>query len=159
MQTVYGEQKDTYYMQEALKQARIAFNADEVPIGAVVVDAQGEIIARAHNEVEQIHTQCAHAELLALAQAGAHMGDWRLNDCWLYVTLEPCSMCMHAIRLHRLAGVAYGADSPLFGYQLDTINFDSLYKNDIIRIVPGILQDESRTLLQQFFKQKRNDRG
>ena len=159
MQTVFGAEKDTYYMQEALKEAEIAFESNEVPIGAIMVNAEGDIIARAYNQVEAQDTQCAHAELLALRQAGAHQGDWRLNDYWLYVTLEPCSMCMHAIKLHRLAGVAYGADSPLFGYQLDTVNFDSVYKNDIIRIVPGILQDASRTLLQRFFKQKRNDHG
>ncbi len=104
-------------------------------VGAVIVDSSGKIIARAHNQVESKDTQTAHAELRALAKAGKKMGDWRLLDCWLYVTLEPCAMCMQAIKLHRLAGVVYGADSPLFGYQLDKNQIDSVYKYDALKVI------------------------
>ena len=96
---------------------------------------------------------------MALTQAGHQLGDWRLLHCWIYVTLQPCSMCMHAIRLHRLAGVVYGADSPLFGYQLDKKEFDSVYKDDTIQILSGVVGAKSEQLLKQFFKEKREERG
>ena len=159
MPSPFGSQRDTFFMQEALAQAQQAFDADEVPVGTVIVDKDGSIIARAYNQVENLDTQCAHAELQALAQAGKAQGDWRLLDCWLYVTLEPCAMCMHAIKLHRLAGVVYGADSPLFGYQLDKKEFDSLYKNDTLQIISGLMSTQAAQLLKHFFKLKRDEHG
>ncbi len=152
-------EEHTYFMHQALEQAHKAYQADEVPVGAIIVDQKGTVLARAYNQVESQNTQCAHAELLALAQAGQQLGDWRLLDCWLFVTLQPCSMCMHAIRLHRLAGVVYGADSPLFGYHLDKKEFDSVYKDDTIQIVSGIEGEKSEQLLKQFFKEKREEHG
>ena len=146
-------------MAQALKEARKAATKDEVPIGAVIVDSSGKIIARAHNQVESKDTQTAHAELRALAKAGKKMGDWRLLDCWLYVTLEPCAMCMQAIKLHRLAGVVYGADSPLFGYQLDKNQIDSVYKYDALKVIAGVGKKEAGQLLKQFFKNKRKKYG
>lgn len=144
------------YMQLALVQAQLAFDKDEVPVGAVIIASDGKVIAQAYNAVEHTHTQTAHAEMLAIAQAGAVLGDWRLQDCWLYVTLEPCAMCMNAIIISRLAGVAYGASSPLFGYlKVDKEGSSWLYKRDALTILAGIGQKESRQLLQQFFKQKR----
>ncbi len=141
-------------MGQALKQAQKAFDQDEVPVGCVIV-SNDKIIARAYNKTEQKDTQCAHAELLALQKAGKKIENWRLLNCWLYVTLQPCAMCMHAIRLHRLAGVVYGADSPLFGYQLDNKAFDSLYKYDTLEVISGVLQKESGNILKQFFKKRR----
>jgi tRNA(adenine34) deaminase len=155
MTGVYSEERNKQFMQQALKMARKAFERDEVPVGCVIVH-NDTVIARAYNQVEHKDTQCAHAELVALQRAGKKLGDWRLLECEIYVTLEPCAMCMHAIRLHRLAGVIYGASSPVFGYQLDKQEFDSLYKDDAIRIVSGIMQDESAQLLKQFFTSKRH---
>jgi tRNA(adenine34) deaminase len=148
-------QQHSTYMRAALKQAERAARLDEVPVGAVIVDVAGTIIARGCNLTEKHATQCAHAELQALAKAGKKMGDWRLLGCWIYVTLQPCAMCMQAIVLHRLAGVVYGATSPLFGFDLDKEVADRLYKKDIICIVPGVMQEEASKLLKKFFKAKR----
>lgn len=145
----------TYYMQAALKQAHCAARQDEVPVGAVIVDAQGAIIARGHNRTEQLSTQCAHAEMRALAQAGKRLGDWRLLGCWIYVTLQPCAMCIQAIVLHRLAGLVYAASSPLFGFDLDKMVIDQLYKRDALRIITGVMEQEAGDLLKKFFKMKR----
>ncbi|CAN5210135.1 tRNA adenosine(34) deaminase TadA [soil metagenome] len=143
-------------MKLALAQAQCAFDADEVPVGAIIINKEGAIIAQAYNSVEQTHSQTAHAEMLAIAQAGSALGDWRLEECWLYVTLEPCAMCMNAIIISRLAGVVYGASSPLFGYlKVDKEGSSWLYKRDALTILSGIGEQESRQLLQQFFKQKR----
>ncbi len=159
MKRFFTEEQGRYFMELALAEARMGAKEDEVPIGAVIVDKNGSILSRAHNMVEARDTQTAHAELLALAQAGKKMGDWRLLDCWLYVTLEPCAMCMQAIKLHRLAGVVYGADSPLFGHQLDKNAIDSVYNDDTVQIISGIGQPEAGELLKQFFKKKRNEDG
>jgi tRNA(adenine34) deaminase len=144
------------YMQLALTQAQHAFDKDEVPVGAVIVAPDGRILAQAFNETESTHSQTAHAEMLAIAQAGTALGDWRLQDCWLYVTLEPCAMCMNAIILSRVAGVVYGASSPLFGYlKVDKEGSSWLYKRDALTILSGIGELESQQLLKQFFKKKR----
>lgn len=147
-----------YFMRQALKMAEKAFDLDEVPVGCVIVH-DGKVIARACNEVERKDTQCAHAEMTALQKAGKKLGDWRLLECELYVTLEPCAMCMYAILLHRVAGVIYGASSPVFGYQLDKQGFDPLYKYDALRIVSGVMQEESAQLMKKFFTSKRHKNG
>lgn len=152
--TIFGHMADDLFMKEAYVQAECAFALGEVPVGAVVVDAYGTIIARAHNRAEQLHTQAAHAEIEALSIAGKKRNDWRLNDCWLYVTLEPCVMCMGMIRLSRLKGIAYGASSPLFGYKLDNSHYSPVYQNDML-IVSGLHTEKISTLLQCFFKQQR----
>ncbi len=146
------------FMQQALEQAQKAFEEDEVPIGAIVVDGQGTVIARDYNKVEQRNSQAAHAEMLVLAQAGEARGDWRLEDCWLYVTLEPCHMCFNALLLSRMKGIVFGATSPLFGYHLDNGRLVSLYNDKPLplEIVAGIHEAESVALLQCFFKKKRN---
>lgn len=118
-ESIFGHEKDLFFMSQALLQAQKALDKDEVPVGAVVVNADGVIIARGMNCTEAHHTQHAHAESLAIAKAGKKMRDWRLEGCWIYVTLEPCAMCMHLILLSRLAGVVFGASSPLFGFHLD----------------------------------------
>ena len=143
-------------MQKALGLARRAFDADEVPVGALIVNNQGKILARAFNQAEYKMSQTAHAELCALSRAGKKLGDWRLEGCWLYVTLEPCAMCMSAIVLSRLEGVVFGAESPLFGYQkVDKHTPSWLYKRDNLAIIGGVCEEDSRKLLQDFFKQKR----
>lgn len=157
METIFGIERDIFFMQSACEEAQKALTQDEVPIGAIIVDGSGTIIARAYNQVEAQHTQCAHAELLALQHAGRVLGDWRLLDCWIYVTLQPCAMCMAAIKLHRLAGLVYGTNSPLFGFHLDNNEVDSVYKNDIIQILSGVGKEKSEQMLKQFFKKKRKD--
>lgn len=157
----FTQEQHAVYMYEALEQARKAFESDEVPIGAVVVDGDGIIVGRGYNRVMEQATQSAHAEVLALQEAGCARGDWRLDDCWLYVTLEPCMMCMGLIRLSRLAGVVYGAKSPLFGFvagELDKASCDQVYKKDVM-LIQGIAEREALQLLQLFFKKKRSKDG
>lgn len=154
-ETIFGREKDVQFMGLALAQAQHAFDMGEVPIGAVVVDAHGVIIGSGFNQVEQLHTQCAHAEAMAITQAGKAIVDWRLDGCWLYVTLEPCSMCMALIRLCRLQGMVFGADSPLFGYRLDNADLVSVYNKDPLLTVTGVYKEESSALLKEFFKRRR----
>ena len=154
-ESIFGREKDIFYMRQALKQAQKSLLKDEVPVGAVIVDAQGIIIAQAMNLVESTHTQHAHAESLAIAKAGKKIGDWRLEGCFVYVTLEPCAMCMHLILLSRLKGLVYGASSPLFGFHLDNSLAVQLYKKSTLTVVGGVNQEEAGKLLRQFFKTKR----
>jgi len=144
-------------MKKAIAQAYKARAADEVPIGAIVVDVNGHIIGRGYNQVEKRDTQAAHAEIIAITQAGKKHGDWRLNGCWLYVTLEPCVMCMSLAVLSRIEGVVFGADSPVFGYRLDkALNFQ-LYKIGAVSTVPGVCAEEAAAVLKDFFREKRGD--
>ena len=148
-------QSDQYFMGEALRQAARAYEAEEVPVGAVVVRA-GRIIARAFNQVELLKDATAHAEMLALTQAEQAVGDWRLTDCTLYVTKEPCPMCAGAIVHVRLARVVYGASDPkggAAGGALNLLQFPSLnHQCDITR---GVREPECRALLQSFFAEQR----
>ncbi len=146
-------------MSKALREAYKAFEKDEVPIGAVVVSSEGDIIARAYNQVEWKHTQRAHAESLTIEKAGTKIGDWRLNGYWLYVTLEPCLMCMSLIQLSRLAGVVYAAASPLFGFRLDKFEDLRVYKKGVPEIIDGVGEQESSALLKKFFQLKRKQKG
>ncbi|MCX5922653.1 MAG: nucleoside deaminase [Candidatus Dependentiae bacterium] len=154
-ETIFGHDRDVVFMSQALRQAEKAFAKNEVPVGAVIVNPQGVIIARGMNLVESQHTQRAHAESLAIEKAGKKLHDWRLEGCWLYVTLEPCAMCMNLILLSRLDGVVFGASSPLFGYHLDNNLNVQLYKKSVLSIVEGICQEEAGILLKRFFKTKR----
>jgi tRNA(adenine34) deaminase len=152
----YGQDKDQFFMAQALKQARLALKYNEVPVGAVIVSPEGEIIGRGYNQTEKRSSQAFHAEMLAVASAGRHIGDWRLCDCWIYVTLEPCSMCMSLIRLSRCAGLVYGAASPLFGYQVvDKDGSFSVYKENVVESVAGLYAEESAALLKGFFRARR----
>jgi len=146
---------DDYFMGEALRQAARAFAAGEVPVGAVIVRA-GRIIARAFNQVEQLKDATAHAEMLALTQAEQTVGDWRLTDCTLYVTKEPCPMCAGAIVHTRLTRVVFGAADPKAGAAGSAINllqFPTL--NHQCAITSGVREAEGRELLQRFFLQQR----
>lgn len=144
---------DIFYMQQALAQARKAAEHNEVPIGAIIVNSAGEIVARAYNQVEKKQCQLAHAELQAIQKACKKVGDWRLNEHWIYVTLEPCSMCMYAIMQTRCAGIVFGADSPLYGYHLDNPDNLAVYKKTTI--IKGVCAPESAALLKQFFNKRR----
>lgn len=142
-------------MGEALRQALRAYDAEEVPVGAVMV-RNGRIIARASNQVETLKDATAHAEMLVITQAEAAVGDWRLNDCTLYVTKEPCPMCAGAIVHVRLARVVYGASDlkgGAAGSALNLLQFDGLnHKSEITR---GVREEECRSLLQTFFNEQR----
>jgi tRNA(adenine34) deaminase len=149
---------DTYFMGEALRQARKAQMQDEVPIGAVVVRNE-EIIARAWNQVETLKDATAHAEMLAITQAEAAVGDWRLNDCDLYVTKEPCPMCAGAIVHARLRRVIFGCADPKTGAAGGMINLLQMPAlNHQCLITPEVREPECRGLLQQFFREKRAER-
>jgi tRNA(adenine34) deaminase len=148
-------QPDVFYMQSALRCAHKAASADEVPIGAVIV-RNGEVIGRAWNQVEMLKDATAHAEMLAITQAEAAVGDWRLNECDLYVTKEPCPMCAGAIVLARLRRVVFGCPDPKGGAAGGWINLlqsDTL--NHRCEVTSGVLGEESAALLRQFFGKKR----
>jgi tRNA(adenine34) deaminase len=148
-------QSHHYFMGEALRQAARAFAAEEVPVGAVIV-REGRIIARACNQVELLKDATAHAEMLALTQAQEAVGDWRLTDCVLYVTKEPCAMCAGAIVHTRLALVVYGASdlkAGAAGGALNLLQFPTF--NHRCDISAGVRAEECRTLLREFFAQQR----
>ena len=146
---------DAHFMGEALRQAVKAYEQGEVPVGAVVVRA-GRIIARAANQVETLKDATAHAEMLALTQAESAVGDWRLTDCTLYVTKEPCPMCAGAVVHTRLARVVFGASDPkggAAGGALNLLQFPGL--NHRCEITSGLRLEECRALLQNFFAEQR----
>lgn len=154
-ESIFGTQQDIFFMSLALKQAQKALHNQEIPVGAIVVDGNGMVLSRAMNSVEKSHTQQAHAESLAITKAGKKISDWRLEGCWVYVTLEPCAMCMQLMLLSRVSGVVFGALSPLFGYHLDNSLAIQLYKKRTLTIIQGVSQEEAKILLKQFFKDKR----
>jgi tRNA(adenine34) deaminase len=150
---------DEAFMREALRQAQKAYEADEVPVGAVVVRA-GKIIARACNQVELLKDATAHAEMLALTQAEAAVGDWRLTDCDLYVTKEPCPMCAGALVHTRIRRVIFGCRDPRAGAAGSVINLLQLPSlNHQCEISAGVLQNECAAILQDFFRKRRGEQG
>ena len=139
------------WMQSALEQAKIAFDEEEVPVGAVIV-RDGQIIAEAHNQREALKDPTAHAEMIAITQAAEALKSWRLLDCTLYVTLEPCPMCAGAIIQARIPTVIYGATDPKAGachtlYQVT----DDPRLNHRATVVGGVMQDDCRLILREFF--------
>ena len=142
-------------MREALRLAAKAREADEVPVGAVVVRA-GKIIGRAYNQIELLKDATAHAEMLALTQAEAAVGDWRLVDCDLYVTKEPCVMCAGALVHVRIRRVIFGCADPRSGGAGGIINLlQHPALNHHCQITSGVLQNECAAILQDFFRKKR----
>ena len=146
---------DESFMKKALVLARRAGLAGEVPIGALVVSSQGVILGRGLNFTERKHCQLFHAEAVAIRHACQQQQQWRLDNCTLYVTLEPCMMCISLCALSRIERVVYGADSPLFGYHLDREGILSLYTKQIKNITKGLLAAESTMLLKEFFSDRR----
>ncbi|MEI6070801.1 MAG: tRNA adenosine(34) deaminase TadA [Verrucomicrobiae bacterium] len=146
---------EEYFMREALRLARRAFAAAEVPVGAVIV-REGEIIARAWNQVELLKDATAHAEMLAITQAEADVGDWRLTDCDLYVTKEPCPMCAGAVVHARMRRVIFGCGDPRGGAAGGLLNLLQMPElNHRCEITPGILADDCAALLKEFFALRR----
>ncbi len=143
--------KDEYFMGEALKQAQLAFDAGEIPVGAVVV-AEKRIIARAHNQTEQLNDVTAHAEMLAITAAANAIGGKYLSDCELFVTLEPCVMCAGAAYWSQLGRVVYGASDEKRGFM--TVGRNLLHPRT--EITSGLLSQDSEDLLKKFFNKLRN---
>ena len=143
---------DEHYMREALKEAQKAFDKDEVPIGAIVV-CQNRIIARAHNLTEQLNDVTAHAEMQAITAAANFLGGKYLNECTMYITLEPCVMCAGAIAWAQLGKLVYAADDTKKGFNL--LNNQKLL-HPRTAIIKGVLKDESSELIKNFFQKKRN---
>lgn len=141
---------DEYFMREALKEAQKAFELGEIPVGAVVV-AKNRIIARAHNQTEKLTDATAHAEMIAVTSASNYLGSKYLNECTLYVTLEPCVMCAGALHWVQLQKLIYGASDVQRGYSLVA----SPLLHPRTEIIRGILAGESKSLIDAFFRQLR----
>jgi tRNA(adenine34) deaminase len=144
------------HMEMALDEARTAFDEDEVPVGAVIVSLAQGVIARAHNQREALKDPTAHAEMIAITQAAQALRSWRLEDCVLYVTLEPCAMCAGAVVLAQLPMVVYGAVNAKAGA------CDTLYRiasdprlNHRAQVVGGVLADRGAAILTEFFSNMR----
>ena len=149
------------WMRRALDQAVTAFDADEVPVGAVIVrgdpaDPAARVVGEGHNLRETLHDPTAHAEMIAITQAAESVGDWRLEDCTLYVTLEPCPMCAGAIVQARLPAVVYGTPDPKAGacHSLYSITDDARL-NHRCTVLGGVLREDCADLLREFFRAKR----
>lgn len=141
---------DTYFMKQALAEAKKAFAKGEVPIGAVVVCSQ-QIIARAHNFTETLHDVTAHAEMQAITAAASYLGAKYLNDCILYVTVEPCVMCAGALYWSKVAKVVYGASEDKYGYTKKV----PLALHPKTEVVAGVMADECAQIMKDFFITKR----
>jgi len=144
-------------MTQALREARAAFEEEEVPIGAVIVH-EGSIIARAHNQREQLHDPTAHAEMIAITQAAEHLHAWRLAGCVMYVTVEPCAMCAGALVLARVEKLVFGAFDPkagACGSVLDVVREPKL--NHHMEVISGVLEEECGAILSEFFKARRTE--
>ncbi len=147
---------DEFYMHRALDQARLGLAAGEVPVGAVVVDAAGEIVGAGYNAPVAGHDPSAHAEIRALRDAGARLGNYRLDGCTLYVTLEPCLMCTGAIIHARLARLVYGAAEPRSGMVESKANlFAQPWYNHHVAVQGGVLASRASRLLREFFASRR----
>lgn len=139
----------------ALDEARAAAAEDEVPVGAVVV-CGGRVLGRAHNRTRALRDPTAHAEILALREAAARLGDWRLGDCTLYVTLEPCAMCAGAMVLARVARLVYGASDPKAGMCGTLGNMvEDPRLNHQVEVIRGLRGEEAAALLSEFFERLR----
>ncbi len=145
-------------MSAALKEAEAAYKQNEVPIGAVIVKGD-VVIAKAHNQVEMLQDPTAHAEIIAIGAAANHLGSWKLKGCTLYVTLEPCPMCAGAIVLSRLDRVVFGAYDPKMGACSTLYNVVQDERlNHRVEIIAGVMDDDAKLLLREFFEKQRVDK-
>jgi tRNA(adenine34) deaminase len=146
-----------YWMQRSIELATNAGAAGEVPVGAIIINPDGEIIAEGENRRERDHDPTAHAEIVAIRSAGAALNTWHLDRCTLYVTLEPCPMCAGAIVAARLRLLVYGADDAKTGSVRTVLNIpDSAASNHKLTVIGGILEADCRQQLQDWFRQKRS---
>ena len=150
---------DQEYMEEALAEARRAVGIGEVPVGAVVVSAEGEILARSHNRRQIDMDPTAHAELIAMREAAKALGDWRLEGCTVYVTLEPCPMCAGTMVLSRIARCVYGCMDPKAGFLGSLSDLSHGYGlNHEFEVTSGVMADECSEILRSFFRDLRAKR-
>jgi tRNA(adenine34) deaminase len=148
-------QDQLWLMDEALIEAEKAYRLDEVPIGAVIVDSRGMILSRSHNIKEKNHNPCGHAEILAITEAAKKLNNWRLLDCSLYVTLEPCPMCLSAMIQARIGTLYFGAYDPKGGSLSLNYNFYKDQKlNHAFPVIGGLRHFECSKLLSSFFREK-----
>lgn len=153
------QNQDEKYMKIALNEAKKAYKEEEVPVGAIIVK-DGSIIARAHNQKEGKTDTTKHAEIIAIQKASKKLKNWRLEDSTLYVTLEPCTMCIGAIIGARIKRVCFGAIDEKTGACGSVINIPKDYKfNHVVEVEGNILEEEARNLLQNFFKELRKKKG
>ncbi len=143
---------DEYYMKEALKEARKAYERDEIPIGAIIV-CNKKIVARAHNLIETLTDVTAHAEMQAITAASGYLGGKYLNDCTLYVTLEPCAMCAGATSWAQMGKIIFGAYDKKRGYSL----FSHSFLHPKTEVVGGVMEEECQAILHDFFLKKREN--
>jgi tRNA(adenine34) deaminase len=144
------------FMREALEQAKLAGARGDIPIGAVIVTDQGEVIARAGNSREQLKDPTAHAEILVLREAGMKLNDWRILNSTMYVTLEPCPMCAGAITMSRIPRLVIGAWNEEYGAvgsRWDLVRDSRM--NHQVEVIPGVLENESAQLVKEFLREKR----
>lgn len=147
------------WMSYALNLAQIGLESGEVPVGAVIIDAEGNLIAQATNRKEKNQDPTAHAEIIAIRQASHKLGTWRLNNCTLYVTLEPCIMCTGAIIQARLSLLVYGVDDPKTGAIRSVFNLpDSLASNHRLQVLAGIKELACKKQLQSWFARHRQEK-
>lgn len=143
------------FMELALREAELAYEKDEVPVGAVVV-FENRIIGRGHNLTSSMHDATAHAEIIALSAAYSHFNDWRLENCFLFSTLEPCAMCAGAAVLSRIQMIVYGAKDPKFGGCGSIFEIPTEKKlNHRIELIGGVMETEVAALMQKFFRDLR----
>ena len=148
--------KEEKFMKEALKEAMKALKKDEVPVGCVIVK-DNKIVGRGYDKRESTNDPSAHSEIIAIRKAAKKLGDWRLENCDLYVTLEPCAMCLGASILARIRRIIYGAENPKFGAISSVVNLLNYKWNHKIKIVSGILKDECSEILKEYFRNKRKN--
>jgi len=148
------EDRDAFFMLEALKEAEKAFYEDEVPVGAVIV-FENKIISRGYNQVEKLKDSTAHAEIIAITQAENALGNKFLNNCTIYVTIEPCFMCLGAIVLARIKRVVFACREPKFGAVVSLLDIQALSFNHSLEVKEGVLEKESSYLMQSFFQKRR----
>lgn len=143
-------------MKIALKQAKIAFKKDEVPVGAVIV-RDGKIISKAYNMREKSNLATGHAEIIAIQRANKKLKSWRLDSCTLYVTIEPCPMCAGAIVQSRIKNVVYGAQDIKSGAHVSVVNLFDLKLNHKVKVDGGVMEEECGNIITTFFKNKRKN--
>ncbi len=148
---------DEIYMSEALKEARKAFESDEVPVGALIV-YKGKVIGRAHNQIKLLKDPTAHAEMIAITQAASHLKSERLINVSVYATIEPCAMCAGALILARVKRLVFGASDSKAGAFGSVLDINKKKLNHKVEVTKGVLEKECVSLLKEFFKGKRQQR-
>lgn len=155
---IYSQEEKEYFMAQALLEAEKSLAKNEIPIGCVIVKA-GQIIGRGHNAREELNQAIMHAEIMAIQEANQAVGNWRLLDCTLFVTIEPCVMCSGAISLARLPEVVYGATNQKFGAAGSLYDILSDHRlNHRVSLETGVMADECAAIMQTFFRQRRAEK-